>query len=102
MFECPYLGSGVELTDEREAHIVERHPDLPSDYAERITETLQAPDEVHTGRPATLVFSRWYDDLHQGKYLLVFVVTGDDDRNWIITSRLSRRRVPGAPLWQRS
>jgi hypothetical protein len=27
-FPCPYLGGGVELTDQREQHIAEAHPDF--------------------------------------------------------------------------
>jgi hypothetical protein len=27
-FSCPYLAGEVELTEEREKHIVERHPEL--------------------------------------------------------------------------
>ena len=28
LFPCPYLKGEVELTDERERHIAERHPEL--------------------------------------------------------------------------
>ena len=31
-FPCPYLGGEVELTEERERHITERHPDLLPEY----------------------------------------------------------------------
>jgi hypothetical protein len=27
-FPCPYLGGEVELSDDREQHIAEHHPDL--------------------------------------------------------------------------
>ncbi|MEG5059453.1 hypothetical protein QUB60_16020 [Microcoleus sp. A2-C5] len=35
-FFCPYLDSEVELTEEREQHIAETHPDLLPTYQERI------------------------------------------------------------------
>ena len=31
-FFCPYLSAEVELTNEREQHIQETHPDLLPDY----------------------------------------------------------------------
>ena len=31
-FPCPYLKGNVELTEERERHIAERHPDLLPEY----------------------------------------------------------------------
>lgn len=43
-FACPYLTSEVELTEERERHIAERHPELLPEYRNRIGETLVAPE----------------------------------------------------------
>ena len=38
---CPYLGNDVELSDERERHILGHHPDLlPSCHA-RMVETVE-------------------------------------------------------------
>jgi len=34
---CAYLHGDVELNDERELHIAERHPDLLPDYRDRIS-----------------------------------------------------------------
>ncbi len=31
-FHCPYLKTHIELTDEREAHIREKHPELLPAY----------------------------------------------------------------------
>ncbi len=45
-FLCPYLKGEVELTEEREHHIAERHPDLLPEHRERIAETLANPDQV--------------------------------------------------------
>jgi hypothetical protein len=43
---CPYLHGDVELTEERERHIRERHPDLLPKYRDGIAEVLSDPDEV--------------------------------------------------------
>ena len=44
-FHCPYLNAQVALTDEREQHIAERHPDLLPEHRQRIADTLTAPDQ---------------------------------------------------------
>ena len=44
-FACPYLRAEVELSDQRERHIAERHPDLlppPDEIAAEIVENLEA------------------------------------------------------------
>jgi hypothetical protein len=45
-FPCPYLKNEVELTDEREAHIAETHPDLLPEYLPQVEQTLADPDQV--------------------------------------------------------
>jgi hypothetical protein len=102
-FECPYLGQPVELTDEREAHIQQRHAEILPARADRLAETLGEPDAVYRGRsPDLLIFSRWYDS-EQGKHLLMFVVEEPArSRYWILTSRYSRIPSTGELIWQRS
>ena len=34
-YPCPYLGDEVELSDEREQHIAEHHPDLLPNHKDR-------------------------------------------------------------------
>lgn len=46
MLPCPYLEGQVELTEERERHIAERHSHLLPQHRERIAETLASPDQV--------------------------------------------------------
>jgi len=45
-FPCPYLGADVELSEARERHIAERHPDLLPEHRDRIATTLADPDTV--------------------------------------------------------
>ncbi len=40
-FACPYLGGEVELSDERESHIAEAHPELFPVYVDQISDTLR-------------------------------------------------------------
>jgi hypothetical protein len=45
-FTCPYLSAEVELSDERERHIAENHPDLLPEHRGRIADTLAHPDQI--------------------------------------------------------
>ena len=45
-FPCPYLNASVELTDERERHIAEHHPELLPSHREWLAETLADPDQI--------------------------------------------------------
>ena len=68
-FSCPYLAGEVELTEEREKHIGDRHPELLPKIRERIRMTLAEPHEVRqSARSADgRLFSRWFDDIVGGK-----------------------------------
>ncbi|HJX08975.1 MAG TPA: hypothetical protein VJ733_00555 [Candidatus Binatia bacterium] len=76
-YPCPYLGDEVELSDEREQHIAEHHPDLLPDHKDRIGDTLADPDQVRRSKRFgnARLFAKWYDDLVKGKHLVVVVVS---------------------------
>jgi len=76
-FRCPHVNGEVELTDEREQHIVENHPDLLPQHRSLISQTLADPDQVRrTGRFGNArLFSRWLDALGGGKHVVVVVVS---------------------------
>jgi hypothetical protein len=105
-FPCPYLNSEVELTEERERHITERHPDLLPEYRKQMIGTLAAPDQIRRSVRFgnARLFSRWYTDVKRGKHVVV-VVVGEPDattRHWIITAYLTRRLVEGEVEWKRN
>lgn len=106
-FKCPYLNSDVELTDEREEHIAQRHPDLLPQFMHAIGETLEDPDEIR--RSARFVgarlFSRRFETVRDGKYVVVIVVSdaAPSERHWIITAYLARKLSKGREVeWTRS
>jgi len=104
-FSCPYLQSTVELSNERERHITERHPDLLPGEQQRIADTLANPDQVR--RSARFVnarlFTRWFDDLRGGKYVVIVVVSDYRlNRHWIITAYMARRLAEGEIEWKRN
>ena len=56
-FRCPYLNAGVELTDEREQHIRDKHPELLPTYREHLSRTVADPEVRKDSRfPNNLLF----------------------------------------------
>ena len=105
-FPCPYLGGEVELSDERERHIAEHHPDLFPDHKDRIGDTLADPDQVRRSKRFgnARLFSKWYDDLLKGKQVVVVAVSEAQpkDRNWIVTAYITSKITEGESEWKRS
>jgi hypothetical protein len=103
---CPFLHAEVELTDEREQHIAERHPDLLPAHAAKLGQVLADPDEVRRSDrfPSARLFSRWYDDLRLGKHVVVVIVSdaGPPARHWVITAYMARKLAEGRIEWQKS
>jgi hypothetical protein len=87
-YECPYLNSPVELTDEREQHIRRFHPEVLTPGRNLIGNTLRAPELIRrdlNDPAATRLFSRWYDQVRGGRHVVVGVVT-EPGRAWIVTA----------------
>jgi len=105
-FSCPYLGSEVELSDERERHIAETHPELLPEHKDQIGDTLLDPDQVRrsTRFANARLFSKWYDDILKGKHLVVVVVSEPlpKNRDWVVTAYVTRRIPEGDVEWERS
>ena len=105
-FHCLYLHGDVELTSEREQHIVEHHPDLFPEHRELILNTLASPDEVRQSSRFgnARLFSRWYANLREGKHVVVIVVSEfvATERHWIVTAYIARKLVGGVIEWQRN
>jgi hypothetical protein len=105
-FACPYLEAEVELTEERERHIAERHPDLLPRHRHCIAETLSDPDlvrlSVRLGNAR--LFARWFDNLSGGKYVVVVVATEAVaiGRHWIVTAYVARKLAGGEVEWKRN
>lgn len=98
LFSTPYLGASVGLDEERERHILLRHPDLLPEYRLLLGEALLAPDRVRRSArdPSALLFSKFFPSLLGGKRVVVVVVT--DPRaaaHRIITAYITRRIVEG-------
>ena len=104
-FPCPYLNADVELTEEREAHISDKHPDLLPEHRNCIVKTLADPDEVRRDNrfPNSQLFSRWFPGVKGGKFIVVVVVADPDpvDRYWIVTAYLARQLSGGSIAWKR-
>ena len=105
-FSCPYLQTEVELTEERERHIAERHPDLLPEHRACMADTLADPDQVRRStrlRNARL-FTRWFDTVRGGKHIVMVVVTdvAASRRYWVVTAYIARQLVEGDIEWTKS
>ena len=104
-FFCPYLGIEVELTDEREQHIIETHPGTLPDYLEHLAETLKDPDQIRTSErdESALLFSKYFATIRTGRYLVIVTVSHDDpERHWIVTVYTARKIVGGKVIWTKT
>ena len=104
-FSCSFLADEVELTQEREKHIGERHPELIPSLRDHIRLTLADPDQVRrSARHANArLFSRWFDDILGGKHAVVVVVTDmAPRRHWVVTAYLVTRLAQGDVEWKRN
>jgi len=105
-YSCPYLQGEVELTEERENHISERHPELIPEYRWCIAETLSNPDTVRrsTRFGNARMFCRWFDNVRKGKYVVIVVVSDDapEGRHWVITAYITRNISGGVIEWKKN
>ena len=105
-FPCPYLHGEVELTDEREQHIADSHPDLLPEHRDLLAQALSDPDNVRRSRRFgnARLFSRRFDTVHGGKHVVVVVVSdaGANGRHWLITAYIARKLAEGDVEWTRS
>lgn len=107
-FECPYLGTQVELTAERRAHIEAVHGEVFPAFVTELAETLRDPERVMARLPNERAFVRLWPGVAGGKNLFVVVITdrllsGEDRdvRHWVVTA-YAVRRLPGWNIeWQR-
>jgi hypothetical protein len=105
-FPCPYLGGEVELSDDREQHIAEHHPDLLPDHKDRIRDTLTDPDQVRRSKRFgnARLFAKWYNQLLRGKHVVVVVVSEAQPkaRHWIVTAYVTGKITEGGTEWKRN
>jgi hypothetical protein len=104
-FHCSYLGVDVELTDEREQHIIETHPGTLPDYLEQLTETLADPDQIRQSDrdPSAFMFSKWFATIRTGRHVVVVTVNQPEPlRYWIITVYTARKLAGGKEIWTKT
>ena len=106
LFYCPHLEVEVELTEEREKHITDNHPDLLPKFRNCIAQTLYDPDQIRRSKrfEGSRLFSKWFEKVKDGKYIVVVVVTDSAyrSRHWIITSYIARKLSQGAIEWKKN
>lgn len=105
-FPCPYLGGEVELTEERERHIAQSHPELTPALRDWLAQVLGDPDEVRPSSRArnARLFARWFDEVRGGKHVVVVIVSegAPGGRHWIVTAYVARKPDGGHVEWMRT
>jgi len=104
-FPCSYLGADIELTDEREQHIIQTHPGTLPKYLEQLSITLADPDLIRQSErdENALLFSKWFDTIRTGRYFIVVTVTDTSSaRYWIVTAYTARKLTGGQVIWKKS
>jgi hypothetical protein len=93
------------LTEERERHIADRHPDLLPAHRHRVRDVIQDPDLVRrsTRSSTARLFSRWYSDMRRGRHVVVVIEhAAAVNRYWVVTAYIARRLAAGEIEWRRS
>ena len=97
---CPYISRTVDLTEERERHICEYHPDLEPLF-DRIGEVLTDPDQIRRSiyDEEVILFYKFWEDILSGKYIVVVVKTYL--RDFVLTAYLTDKIKEGELLWEK-
>ena len=81
---------------------MERHPGTLPDYLTQLAETLSTPDLIRkrSREPNALLFSKWFDTIRLGRYLVVVTISEDEPvRHWVITAYTARKISGGEKIW---
>ncbi len=99
---CPFLGTEVELTKERMAHIFDSRDSKDELFysidLNLICAAIHKPDAVVRGLSSVL---RFYKYTNNGGYKLMVAVKSDpkDARKWIVTAFVTSKEIEGDILW---
>lgn len=101
-FYCTFLNAEVELSEEREQHIIDRHPGTLPNYLGQLAETLGNPDLVRQSSrdDSSLLFSKWFDDIRTGRHMIVVTISEKEPvRHWVVTAYTARKISGGKRVW---
>ncbi len=96
-----YGGVSIRLTDERWAHIIERHPEM-GPLRTSVVETIERPDIIQVGDAGTLLAIRWLPTTPlTAKFCVVVYREMSDDDGFVVTAYLTRRpSTTRSTLWK--
>jgi len=91
------FGQLIRLTDERWQHIIERHPEVEK-HLVKIQSTIQNPDIIVKNRynQSERYYHRYFKSLTN--YLIVII---EYEKNFVITTFISRKIKKGEILWKK-
>ena len=91
----------IELTNERWAYVVGKHPEVRSHHS-KIALVLKEPDVVKSSKrdKNILLYYKFFPEILKGKYLLIVVAKGL--RNFIVTVYVTDKIKGGEVVWRKS
>lgn len=96
------FGKQIRITEERLVHILENHPEMENSF-EKITETLQYPDEIIKSKSDSsvlLYYKKYYKTVLGDKWMVVIVKTTEFD-SFMMTAYFTDKIKNGNILWKR-
>ena len=93
------FGNIIRLTDDQWNHIIKEHPEVEP-YKNRLPDVLIKPDLVKRSKRDrdTFLYYHYYEDVYQGKYLLIVART----RDWLLlTCYITDRVKEGDVVWKK-
>ena len=89
----------IRLIDKQWNHIIKEYPEVGI-YKNRLSDVLIKPDLVKRSKRDrdTFLYYRYYEDIYQGKYLLIVARTRD---RLLLTCYITDRIKEGDVVWKK-
>lgn len=93
-FDCPYLGTSVELTAERRAHIEDAHPADAARIIQHLRGTIEASEAQFASidEAGVYLLAKGIEMPTGSKHIAAIIVSDEgSNRRWIVTAFVTRR-----------
>ena len=90
----------IMLSDERQKHITDTHPEL-SDMSDVLKETLEEPELIKRSvyDENVILIYKYYEHIYNGKYMCVVVTL---DNRLVVTAYITDRIKDGEIIWTKN
>lgn len=97
------FGKEIRITQERINHILENHPEFDNTVFDKITETLQFPDEIIESKSDNCVnlYYKKYVKTEIGDKLLCVVTKTNEIDTFMLTAYFTDKIKTGTIIWKK-